>query len=257
MTHTVETVLILGNGLSRLAFHEAILAHDGPVWGCNRVFIDYGARLTAIAGHADVMEEARVWREKHGQTYDIFGIDEALTCPELYRKDTGSTLVAEALTRGYNVIACGFDLGGADVYSPGHEKKNKTTWVTRWRLIFSKFGPERVTFWGHDHKPFLLSYRPANEYSKAYTRGKAHLPGDYPETLAAWGNDYSRVWENIPKMILRNKGGRDWTFNESPEPLPAGGTIVLPEFVAKKYAELYRRDLIAEPLPGDAVNVLA
>lgn len=242
-------VLILGNGLSRLAFHDAILAHKGPVWGCNRVFIDYGANLTAIAGHVDVMEEAKSWRDKHGQKYDIFGIDESLSCPEIYRKDTGSTLVAEALTRGFFVIACGFDLGGADVYSPGHEKKNKSTWVTRWRLIFQKFDPERVTFWGYDHKPYLLSYRPANEYAKKYTRGEAHLPDpDYAATLKNWDNNYSRVWEHIPKMTLRNNGGRDWTFNESPEKLSAGGSIILPEFVAKKYAELYRRELVAVPL---------
>ena len=246
MAHTdaMATVLILGNGLSRLAFHETILAHDGPVWGCNRVFIDYGSKITALAGHVDVMEEARVWREKHGQKYDIFGIDESLTCPELYRKDTGTTLVAEALMRGHSVACVGFDLGGADVYSPGHEKKNKSTWVTRWRLILQEFGPEHVTFWGHDHKPFLLSYRPANEYAKRYTRGEGHIPG-----VPVAKNDYSDLWEHIPKMILRNKGRRDWTFNESHEILRAGGTIILPEFVAKKYAELYRRELIAEPMP--------
>lgn len=152
-------------------------------------------------------------------------------------------LVAEALTRGHNVIACGFDLGGADVYSPGHEKKNKSTWVTRWRLIFQKFDPVRVTFWGYDHKPYLLSYRPANEYAKRYTRGEEHIPG-VPVTKT----DYSDIWEHIPKMTLRNNGGRDWTFNESPEKLSAGGSIILPEFVAKKYAELYRRELVAVPL---------
>lgn len=239
----MTTVLILGNGLSRLAFHDAIIAHDGPVWGCNRVFIDYGDKITALAGHADVMEEARAWRDSHGQAFDIFGIDEGLVAPDIYRKDTGTTLVAEALTRGYNVAACGFDLGGADIYSPCHEKKNKTTWVQRWRLIMQRFDPERVTFWGYDHKTYILSGRPPDEYARAYTHGRAHIPG-----LPTKKVDYAHVWENVPKVYLKNVGHRDWLFHESPEKLLEGGRIILPEYVAKKYAKAYRKELIVEPL---------
>ena len=236
-----ETVLILGNGLSRLAFDAAIRAHDGPVWGCNRVFLDYGDVLTGILGHAEVLEEAHAWGDVQGQTFEILTI----SAPEIYRKDTGTTLVAEALTRGHDVICVGFDLGGADIYSPGHEKKNKSTWVQRWRLILSQWDPARVTFWGYDHKPFILSNRPAQEYYRKYSRGEAHIPG-----VDVTKKDYSKVFENIPKMYLRNKSDREWTFHESPELLRPGERIILPEYVAKKYAESYRRELVVEPCGG-------
>lgn len=243
------TVLILGNGLSRLAFHEAILAYNGPVWGCNRVYLDYGDTIDALAGHADVMEEARSWRDSHGQSFDIFGIDEGLIAPDIYRKDTGTTLVAEALTRGFNVIVCGFDLGGFDVYSPGHEKKNKTTWVQRWRLIFRKFDPDRVTFWGYDHKPFLLSDAPAATYSRKYTRGENHIPDEaYQKTVKSWTGDYSRVFALVPQVYLKNIGKREWKFLESDEQLRVGRRILLPEEIAKKYVALYRGEFEIEPL---------
>ena len=239
------TVLILGNGLSRLAFHDAIMSFDGPVWGCNRIFLDYGEKLTGIAGHADVMDEAIKWRDEHGQKFERLEI----TCPEVYRKDTGTTLVAEALTRGMDVICCGFDLGGLDVYSPGHEKKNKTSWVTRWRLIFRNFDPNRVTFWGYDHKPFLLSSKRANEYFLKYSRGESHIPDDgYEKAHETWKNDYTKVWDNIPQVYLRNVGKLDWKFVESDQELKAGEKIVLPECIAKKYAESYKKHFVIEPL---------
>jgi hypothetical protein len=240
----MTTVLILGNGISRLEFDKEIRAFTGPVWGCNRAYIDYGDILSALAGHTDVMEEAR----DHGD-YKIFGQDEAFTCPDIYRKDTGSMLVAEALTRGYDVICVGFDLGGADVYSPGHDKKNKTTWVNRWRLILSVFDHSRVTFWGYDHKPFILSHRPANEYALKYTRGDSHIPTDgYKKVITDWKNDYSRVWETIPKVYIKNVGSRDWEFHESPEILKVGERIKMPECVARKYVELYRKEFVIEPI---------
>jgi hypothetical protein len=200
--------------------------------------------LTALAGHTDVMEEAR----GHGN-YKIFGQDEEFTCETIYQKDTGSTLVAEALTRGYDVICVGFDLGGADIYSPGHEKKNKSSWVTRWRLIFTNFDPDRVTFWGYDHKPFILSHRPANEYALKYTRGSAHIPCDiYKKALKDWKNDYSRVWNNIPLVYLRNVGARDWSFQESPEKLLCGERIKIPECVAQKYVSAYKKEFVIEKI---------
>lgn len=251
-----KTILILGNGLSRLAFDAAIRSFkdadkaNRAIWACNRAYLDFSDILDALAGHADVMEEAR----DAGVTCKIFGINEALTCAPVFQKDTGTTLVAEALTRGYDVIVCGFDLGGADCYSPGHEKKNKTTWVERWRLILKSFGADRVTFWGYDHKPFILSDRPANEYAREYTRGRAHIPTEeYQKTLDNWTDDYSRIWVNVPLVYLKNIGGRDWSFKETPEELKQGGKIKLPECVARKYAEAYKRDFVLEPVLVDMV----
>jgi hypothetical protein len=198
------------------------------------------------------MREAREWRDDNGKKFKIFEQDEALSCRPIFRKDTGTTLVAEALVRGYDVICVGFDLGGADLYSPGHEKKNKTSWVERWRFIMGEFGPDRVTFWGHDHKPFILSHRAANEYAQQYTRGIPHIPsGDYQAALKDWTGDYSRIWVNIPLVYLKNIGARDWAFQETPEPLKMGGKIKMPECVARKYVELYKGEFTLEPIPPD------
>jgi hypothetical protein len=243
------TVLILGNGLSRLAFDKKIREFRGPVWGCNRAYLDYGDKLAALAGHADVMVEAQGARDALGQQFKIFGQDEEFTARELFRKDTGTTLVAEALTRGFDVIVCGFDLGGPDVYSPGHERKNKTTWVSRWRLIFQTFDPARVTFWGYDHKPFILSGEPAATYARKYTRGENHIPDEtYQKAVNSWTGDYSRVFALVPQVYLKNIGKREWKFLESDEQLRVGRRIVLPEEVAKKYMALYKFEFEIEPL---------
>lgn len=244
----METVLILGNGISRLAFDEQIRSFSGEAWACNRAYLDFGDKITALAGHIDVMQEARDYRDANGQKYRVFGIDEDFTCSDLFRKDTGTTLVAEALTRGYNVIVCGFDLGGLDVYSPGHEKKNKSSWVQRWRLIFKEFDPDRVSFWGYDHKPFIQSNRPVVEYFRDYSRGRAHLKdGSYQEIVKGWKCDYSRIWEKIPRVIFRNIGRRDWTFTEFE--LLGGAEKEIPESLARKYLGLYPREFEILPLP--------
>ncbi len=244
-------ILILGNGLSRLSFDERIHAWEGEVWGCNRIYLDYGAVLSGIAGHDDVMVEAARARDANGYQYRIMGTDEdPYTCRPIFRKDTGSTLVAEALTRGESVEVCGFDLGGLDVYSPGHEKKNKSSWVQRWRLILSEFGADRVTFWGHDHKPFILSNRPAVEYYRAYTKGKPHIAGDeYDEIVKGWKNDYSRVYDALPSVLLKNIGRRDWKLAELDGILSTGDCAKLPEPLAQKYVDLYRKDFAILPLP--------
>jgi hypothetical protein len=242
-------ILILGNGLSRLSFDEKIRAWRGPIWGCNRIYLDYGDILTGLAGHEDVMREARLYRDAHGQKYTILAEEDELQCAEIYRKDTGTTLVAEALTRGYEVELCGFDLGGIDVYSPGLERKDKTTWVKRWRYILSKFGAEHINFWGYDHKPFLLSKAPAIEYFRLYGKGKAHIATDaYEKELKAWKGDYSRVYAMTPRVFLRNRGNRDFTI-ETNIFLKGEQSIELPETLAQKYVDLYPHDLEILPLP--------
>lgn len=245
------TVLILGNGISRLAFDEQIRGFHGEIWGCNRIYLDYGDVITGLSGHTDVMQESSDYRTEHDQKWRVMGSEEdPYTCRELFRKDTGTTLVAEALTRGHDVIVCGFDIGGLDVYSPAHEKKNKTSWVERWRLILSEFGSDRVTFWGHDHKPFLLSSRPASEYSRKYLRGQPHIEGDgYDEAARNWKGDYSRIWDAIPCVIFRNVGTRDYTFSEIPGAFRNGDEARIPESLARKYADFYPGQFEIKPLP--------
>lgn len=253
----MTTVLILGNGLSRLAFDEAIRAHDGPVWGCNNIYLDYGEKLTAIAGHDWCMADATRVREEKGYSYKIFGGlkwsgdigEEAFTCDPIFQENTGTTLVAEALTRGYKVITCGFDLGGKDCYSPGHEKRDKTIWVTRWRLIFERFDPERVTFWGHDHKPFLLSNRNPREYARNYLHGRVHLPDEkYQAEVEGWAEDYSRIWERVPKVVFKNISSREWQFQEIPGVFRGGAEVIIPKELAKKHAKDYPGEFEIRPL---------
>jgi hypothetical protein len=242
-------VLILGNGLTRLEFDKQIRDWKGEIWGCNRIYLDYGDILTGLAGHTDVMQEAALDRDAKGNTYKIMGgIEDPYICKPLYQKDTGTSLVAEALTRGYQVELCGFDIGGLDVYSPGHEKKNKTTWVQRWRLILGEFGADRVTFWGHDHKPFLLSNRPANEYWNQYRKGESHAGDIYNRQSKAWCNDYSRLYNLVPNVMLKNKGNREWNILEIEGIFKPGDTVQLPESLAFKYCQLYRKEFEMLPL---------
>lgn len=245
----IPQTIILGNGISRLKYDHLIRFWKGEVWGCNRVYLDYGDTITALAGHTDVMLEAEKARVSLGHEYSIFGISENFTCPEIYRKDTGTTIVAEALTRGMDVICCGFDIGGLDVYSPDHEKKNKPQWVQRWRLILENFDPARITFWGYDHKPYLLSDAPAGMYARQYTQGKSHISDEeYTKQVSEWKNDYSRIYDLVPCVLLKNIGKRDWFF-EGNEILKMGGIIKLSQTLAEKYKKDYRREFEILPLP--------
>lgn len=183
----MKSVLILGNGISRLLFKSQILAWEGEIWACNYAFREFGTRISRLSGHQDVLEEAAQYRDEHGLTYEIWagiknlsareGFHE-FTCPAEFRKDTGTTLVAQALHEGYDVQVCGFDLGGPDVISPNLHEQNKKCWVSRWRKIFEKYGHERVTFWGHDHKKYLLSGSREDLYYRYYHHRRPHI--DYP-----------------------------------------------------------------------------
>lgn len=250
----MDEILILGNGISRIPFDQQIRQWPGLLWGCNRAYLDFGVELDALAGHEDVMREAEKYRDAHGLKYQILGsVENPYTCKPLFQKDTGTTLVAEALTRGLKVNVVGFDLGGLDLYSPGHEKKNKTTWVNRWRLILRKFGSDRVTFWGYDHKPFLLSHKHPSEYARSYMHGKPHIDNDqYDKIAKAWDNDYSRIYALIPHVVLRNVGKRVWHFAECNIVIDSGEAKTIPECIAEKYATLYRKDFVIEPLPKQA-----
>ena len=247
---SMDEILILGNGISRIPFDQDIRKWPGLLWGCNRAYLDFGVELDALAGHEDVMREAEKYRDAHGMKYQILGSPEnPYTCKDLYRKDTGTYLVAEALTRGLKVNVVGFDIGGLDLYSPGHEKHNKTAWVNRWRIILRDFGPERVTFWGYDHKPFLLSHRHPSEYARNYMHGKTHIEnGQYAQMVKAWDNNYDRIYALIPHVALRNIGERCWHLAEGNVVIDMGESKIVPECVAEKYATLYSKDFIIEKI---------
>ena len=187
-------VLILGNGISRVQFDKRIRAFDGEIWGCNYVYIEYGEKLTRLTGHRDVLQKAIEYRDEHGLDFEIWSghlgrnrieNTETFSCPREFLKDSGTTLVAQALHEGRRrVLVCGFDLGGPDILSLGLEKENKVSWVNRWRTLARVYDNlSAVEFIGFDHKPYILSKRPADLYWRQLQRGRAHIddPG-YLET---------------------------------------------------------------------------
>lgn len=241
-------VLILGNGISRLAYHSFIDNWIGEAWGCNRAYIDYGEKLTVLAGHVDVMHDAKKYRGQKKLTYKIIGghlgedpsADFSFSCNKKYQENTGSAIAAEALTQGHDIVVVGFDMGGRDVYSPNHDAIRKTCWVNRWRWMIQEFGESRIHFIGHDHKPFLLSNRPASEYWDFYKKGKPHIPGKaYAEIYEKW-QDSKRFFDGSEKVCLQNIGQRNWEiYGVFLEP---GKTALLPEGIAVQYTDRYRRD---------------
>jgi hypothetical protein len=236
-------ILILGNGLSRLLFDKQIRNFRGEIWGCNRVYLDYGDVLTLIYGHSDVVHEAGLYRDAHHLHYKLCGTNEyQLSCNNLYRKDTGSTLAAEALTLGFDIILCGFDLGGPDIYSPNHECKNKSGWVDRWRIIFRNFGKEHIEWWGHNHTPFILSGNRRDEYAKKYTSGTPHLPEkEYAELVEKFKT--RDITELVPSAELCNISQRIWSLPEAEGVrLENGDSVKLPLSTCEKYVQLYPRE---------------
>lgn len=225
-----DEVLIVGNGISRLTHDRFIKEWRGELWGCNKVYIEYGAHLTRLNGHTDVMYEAIEYRDEHGYRYEIWAghlgknlIDEAktFTCPFEFCRDSGSTWVAQALHEGRSrILVCGFDLGGYDIHSPEVVRTNKTNWVKRWRAIAGRYTLERVEFVGYDHKPFILSGRHAATYWKHCSRGRAHI--DDPEYLALVENLYGVKAERpredrvvMVKYIRGPKRGWETEYRES------------------------------------------
>jgi len=192
---TRKQVLILGNGVSRLLLVREIREWAGEIWGCNLAYQEpeIGPRLTRLTGHATVMEEAAEYQRAHAElTFEIWGghagqaVGRVFTCPGEFRHDSGTTLVAQALHEGLDVICAGFDLGGPDIHSPRLWEQRKSTWVKRWRQILEHYGWDHVTFWGYDHMPYLKSGSSTVRYCNKYAAGIPHIPGDeYRQLFAA------------------------------------------------------------------------
>lgn len=243
----MKNILILGNGISRLLYKSTIDGWSGPVWGCNRIFFEYGDRLEYITGHVEIMTEAVRYRKENNLSYKIIGgigggkySDEKLISPKKYHNDSGTTLAAEALCRGHDIFLCGFDMGGKDVHSPGHETQNKSVWVSRWRKLLADFGEERIHFIGHDHKPFLLSGQPENIYAENYRFGKPHIPGEkYRKLEKEW---ISGDPPPVKMVLLENRGKREWNINGIL--LKSKNRAFFPEGYALKYIELYPKDFL-------------
>lgn len=183
----MKRVLILGNGLSRLLFHAEIEAYEGEVWGCNFCYLEYPHKLTRLAGHVQTMIAAQALAHETGLSMRVYGGNQGSypeshcthTCPPWFYKDSGTTLVADALEEGFELVeVCGFDMGGADVGSPRHWRMNKTSWIGRWRKLYDHYQNRWcVRFWGQDHLPVITTSdgKVLSSYVAAYRSGAPHI----------------------------------------------------------------------------------
>lgn len=215
------TVLILGNGISRLLHDEFIDSFVGELWVANYAYRRYGARATRVCGHSDVMQQAAAYRDQYGFHFKIMGrVNDRTECPVTipseFRKDSGSTMAAQALEEGYDVYLCGFDLGGPDVLSPNLHLQNKRVWVRRWKAIIERYGAERVHFVGHDHLPVILA---GNDecYARRYRQGLPHIPN--PDYIALHRLIYGSHGAWRPEHVVRvryltKKPGFETEYNE-------------------------------------------
>lgn len=183
----MQDLLIVGNGISRLLHTDFIRRWSGELWACNQAYLeaDLLPKITLLAGHSNIIEEARAYRDAHGLAFTVFGgllgqhpVERDVTCPGEFRKDSGTTLVAQAHEDGYErIYLVGFDLGGPDIWSPRlHTFQRKHVWVRRWRALIDHYGTDRIRFVGFDHLPFLLGRASAETYMKRYTRAQPHIP---------------------------------------------------------------------------------
>lgn len=217
-----SSVLILGNGISRLLHDDFIDSFGGELWVANYAYRRYGARCTRVCGHSNVMDEAAVYRDQHGLNFKIMGRvtdrDEcSITCPAEFRKDSGTTMVAQALEEGYDVYLCGFDLGGPDVLSLNLHLRNKRSWVRRWKAIVDRYGAERIHFVGHDHLPVIVLGDDVS-YARRYRKGLPHIPD--PEYIALHRLIYGShgAWrpEHVVKVrYIKKNPGFETEYRES------------------------------------------
>jgi len=199
----VRSVLILGNGISRLLHEDMIRSWTGELWACNYAFLEWGDRITRLTGHTDVLTKAAAYRERHGLSFEIwtgnlgkFKLDapyvNLFTCSIETKRDSGTTLVAQALTEGFDkILVCGFDIGGRDIYSRKLHTQNKKSWVDRWRLLKGTFGrrfDEAIQFVGYDHGPMIRNGSARDAYYQRHVRGLPHIPD--PEYIALYNSLY-------------------------------------------------------------------
>ncbi len=156
----MKKMLLVGNGVSRLKpevqkyIQDWIKNRTGEIWIFNYAYKEFGKKATRWSGHKELIEVVYQYKQFHKAKYIIY-TNEITDIPHNqfsydYLFDSGSTAVRQALIDGFDCYLVGFDLGGADVYSPGHEKLNKKIWQKRMYDIYSK-NKEVIHFVGVDH----------------------------------------------------------------------------------------------------------
>lgn len=153
------SVLILGNGISRLLYVDKIKEWEDEIWGCNFIYLEMGDRLARITGHDEIMRRARVWKHYHNHKYKITTVKEKQALPERVRGNSGMCLVALAVEQGYTDIQlCGFDLSGKDVWAPGLEDRNILSGLrVKLKHIFKTYPDSfgKINMWGFIDKDKL------------------------------------------------------------------------------------------------------
>lgn len=178
MCNDTKKMLIVGNGLSRLAYKKEIQNFKGEVWIFNYAYKEkWLAKIaTRWHGHEELIPEVQEAREKNGYKYKIYGGTkkaEKHFRSDVRIGDSGTTAAWQALKEGFEIWCVGIDLGGWDIYSPEHEKQNKAIWVMRWKRLY-KFYKDKIHWIGQDHTEILRSPN-ITKYSSLYTNGKIHI----------------------------------------------------------------------------------
>lgn len=246
-----NTVLLLGNGISRLSYNDYILNYKGEIWGSNFIFLDYGEILTRLTGHTEVMYMARSFRNKYNLKYEIWGghlgkdssCDHQFTSDKRYWKNSGITLAAQALEEGYNILLCGYDMGGQDVYAKNHHRIDKSKWVALWKQLLKENDPDRVAFVGYDHKPFLLSNENCSKYYIRYGNDEPHI--DTPEYRRIHQTYTDRgiyFDQNAFCVTIKNVSNRLWELRG--KIVSPGEEVLLPENLADRLLTGYPKDFV-------------
>ncbi len=150
-----KSVLILGNGESRIDHEKFIKNWENEIWVCNRCYLEHKnfKNFTRMIGDFDPCNKAVIYKQQHNLNFDIYlryeGWRNRLTyskqikkldVPDKYRADSGSTFVIQAIMEGYEIHVVGMDLGGRDIYVKGLHKEDKSDWVDWWRRVARDYG---------------------------------------------------------------------------------------------------------------------
>lgn len=144
----MSSVLILGNGVSRLTEKSYIDNWKGELWACNFAFKEY-MFLPHIdrlgSAHREVLEEAIQFRRDHGLDFRLFSYIkmtevEPFACAKGW--STGSLMLQQAMYENFDkIVLAGFDMGGPDIYNPANSGSN---FRKQFNTIMKEFGFGKV-----------------------------------------------------------------------------------------------------------------
>lgn len=251
MSGKAKKALLLGNGISRMSFVDAIESYPGEVWACNYAFREFPKKITRLTGHKEPLTEAQELKEMEGLPLEIWGGPisggnpawKKFTVGPKWLRDSGTSFVAQALHEGYEIELCGYDLGGPHMFDPRYYRVDKSNWVKRWAEIAEAWGLDSVTFWGHDHKPYIMDVfkgiRDYKEYARKYRARKPHI--DNPEYIEHWRNCMSlQKKEDLKKEEIKMVAVK---FSKN------GVIVPMREQLANKYISKGKATLVKAPEP--------